>query len=457
MNQSAINKHYFCPGEAHPISRSVHLARMAEFYPQCRECPLNADTGQLSATIVQQLKKSQRRKIEPVLFQEENIRGVYLNEFNRALASQITTAFAQLLWEHVTTTPAATVNEPKASAGAMQTVLRQRPSLVVGYDERLSSPDIVSGVVMGLRKMGCQIMDIGLSTAPCFRFATHHLSASAGIYVTGAGSAPSWSGLDLVLAHSQPIAAQSTNPNEITLKAIETRLHQPTNRPTRQPGDHRHFQAIAPYEAGFRKYFHALRPLKVCWATDSNLLKKMFLRLSGDLPCKLVAVEIPQRLRNVTNPEDSDVVRLKDAVKAEAAHLGILIDSDGSRCSFIDDKGQSVPVPQFISLLANYYRDEHSNCVLALSEQLVGQLDQSDYHPGIQQVKASDSPADLTRTMRKYSADIGVLADGRSWLKETVPVCDAMLVLGKVLQALSQSDAPFSSVLLQHTAVKSAA
>src|SRR5690242_5709376 len=35
---------YQCPGEAHPISRTVHLGRLASFYHACRSCVHRNDT-----------------------------------------------------------------------------------------------------------------------------------------------------------------------------------------------------------------------------------------------------------------------------------------------------------------------------------------------------------------------------------------------------------------------------
>ena len=45
-------KEYICPGERHPISRSIHLARLAASFPPCRECPLRDDARQVRAKSV---------------------------------------------------------------------------------------------------------------------------------------------------------------------------------------------------------------------------------------------------------------------------------------------------------------------------------------------------------------------------------------------------------------------
>ena len=48
---------YRCPGQQHPISRAVHLGRLAAFYPACRQCSHRDDTGTLSPRQVEQLQE----------------------------------------------------------------------------------------------------------------------------------------------------------------------------------------------------------------------------------------------------------------------------------------------------------------------------------------------------------------------------------------------------------------
>lgn len=75
---------FLCPGETHPISRSVHLARLAAFYPGCRECPRRNETGQLPQQLVGRFAETEQRAPRPSWLSGEGVRAVYLNELNRA-------------------------------------------------------------------------------------------------------------------------------------------------------------------------------------------------------------------------------------------------------------------------------------------------------------------------------------------------------------------------------------
>ena len=243
MHTDAADRLSICPGDRHPISRAVHLSRLAAFYPACRDCPFRHETGQLPRQIVEQLQSAERRIERPSLFTDEGVRGVYLNELNRTRAANIAAAFAALLWDEaplVGRGPPARITSP----GSPETTTtdektpirggrRLRPAVVVGRDTRPASPDIHAGVTAGLRRMGCQVIDIGLATKPCFWFAVEHLQASAGILVTGAGCDPSWIGLDFAGRGALPLsktAAARAAASAWTLDRLEARLDEPCSR-----------------------------------------------------------------------------------------------------------------------------------------------------------------------------------------------------------------------------------
>src|SRR5207247_4844804 len=80
---------------------------------------------------------------------------------------------------------------------------------LVEVDELPSSPDLVTGVAAALRRMSCQIVDIGSTTVQCFRFAAAHLQAAGGIMISGHGGEPAWTGLDFVGKGARPLSAAS--------------------------------------------------------------------------------------------------------------------------------------------------------------------------------------------------------------------------------------------------------
>ena len=445
-------KLYICPGQRHPISRSVHLSRLAAYYPACRDCPFRSETGQISARTVKRLQQTEHRIERKSLLSHDGVRGIYLNEINRKKAEHYAAAFAGLLWQQ---SPLIGKRRSSRSTKKLQRSAPKRHSVVVGYDERPSSPDIVTGVATSLRKMGCHVIDIGISTVPCFRFNVDHLQANAGIFVTGSGCDPSWTGLDFVTKNAVPLSTQCGTQSEhtdianseLSLSQIENRMRLPISRPTRIAGLQRTFQGMVPYEAGLWKHFDSLRPLKIACGCPSRLIQRLLKKIFAKLPCELLEVEIPHRARNLLDPEDTDLKRVGKAVRERDFDLGALIDDDSQRIGFLDEAGELIPATEMTSTLAEFMRAEHAEGAIVLENTAWNAL-----APGIQTtggicIDGGTRQQSMYHTLQEHAAIFGGGDSSRYWFRESFPTCDAILSLAKVLSLLSQSDAPFSEMV----------
>jgi len=423
---------YRCPGERHPISRSIHLSRLAAFYPACRQCQHRHDTGQLPPQTLERIQQVERRGSPPSVFQTDGVRGVFLNEITPTLAGQIAKAFASLLWEQIPL--AGRIESRRRSQPA-----RRGPSIVVGYDERPSSPAILTAVIDALRMMGCPVTDVGLVSRPCFAFAVAHLQTAGGLFVTGAGCGASSTGLDLVMENALPLSLGDE------LDDVARRVAAGVARPTRRAGFQQSFQALVPYEAGLWKHFHALRPLRVVCAARPRPVRRTLRKLFADLPCQYSEVE---SFAAANQPLKHEVLlkRVSRRVVAKAAHLGVLIDDDGARCWFLDERGRVIPSLRVGQMLARFHRLDHPNSTIVAESASLASFTNSSGAPAIDGGSSSGS---IARAMLGATAAFGCGNSNRYWWGESFPACDAILTLAHVLQSLSRSDATFSSVIRQ--------
>jgi phosphomannomutase len=430
-----------CPGEKHTISRSLHIARLAACYPACRECSHRHDTGGTTRGVVELLQATERRVERESLFTDEGVRGIYLNELTRGVASDMAAAFAALLWERPgwlksneespqpdqPCDPAAGVSlalDPRQATAKRSTGARRLgPTVVVGHDERPAALDLVTGVASALRRMGCHVIDVGLATRPMLWFTIDHLRADGGVHVTGSGCDPAWSGLDFVGASAQPMSRGHG------LNEIEMRFRRGVARPGRHPGSQRMFLAAVPYVAGLWKHFHALRPLRISLGCASLPLRRVLDQLFDKLACRRVPLEIPMRARDVTNIDDADCRRVAESVRSNGSDFGVLIDDDGQRCSWFDEQGNPIASRRLAAVLA------------------ANELEQRPGRGLVDESAAGGVLAAVSIEMRTTSALVAGGDSGRVWFADPYPNCDAVLTLAKVLQALSRSDAPFSSVV----------
>ena len=84
---------------------------------------------------------------------------------------------------------------------AYGTELRRRGgrTVAVGYDGRLSSPELEAALVEGLKACGLEILRIGLGPTPMLYFAVFHLPADGGVMVTGSHNPPDYNGFKMML------------------------------------------------------------------------------------------------------------------------------------------------------------------------------------------------------------------------------------------------------------------
>ena len=72
-------------------------------------------------------------------------------------------------------------------------------SVSVGYDGRLTSPNLTEALIDGLISCGLKVFNIGLGPTPMLSFSTHYLSSDAGIMVTGSHNPKTYNGFKFSL------------------------------------------------------------------------------------------------------------------------------------------------------------------------------------------------------------------------------------------------------------------
>ena len=400
---------YCCPDEKRPISRAVHLGRLARFFPACRQCAHRDETGTLSARHVERLAETRSRGLMPELFQEEGVQGVYRNEFSPAAAQE--TAAALGIWL-IRQLPHAT--EP--------------PVVAVGNDGRTLACEVVAAVSRGLRWAGCHLVDLGPVTAPCLAFAVNQLPAAGGILVGRPDRGPQVVGLKFWAPEGRPI---SSGPS---LDAIRKHYHDGTDRPTRAFGPLRRFQADVPYLAGLAKHYHALRPLRLVLDTTCEPFLQYAEKLTEPVACEI----LPRRTAS-----EQLARRLVDKV-----HLGVRVYDDGEVCTVFDEQGNPVPAERLTVLLARHALAQQPGGTVVLEEGTSAMAAEAIEAFGGRVLHSPTRRAEMEQLMREHQAVLGGGNSGRFWhVRDAFPLPDALMTLTSLLVILSQSDRPLSTVL----------
>src|SRR5690606_11462240 len=325
---------YVCPGEDHPIPRSIHLARLAAYYPKCRECEHRRDTGQLPRSTVGRLEQTAARVVRVSPFTAEGVRGEYLNHLTRQTAARVAEAVADRCWQ--SRPLAGRVHAVDDDSEEQPLPEHTAPLIVIGHDARPASPDLCVGVSGALRRMGCEIVDVGRVSGPCHAFAVEHLEADAGLFVTGSGHARQWTGIDLTGPRGIPWSLGG--PAAGTLVDVERRFLAGVSRPTRQGGAQRYFDAAVPYRASLLKHFRDLRPLRIVCALHGEMLQHTLQQIFEPLPCDLLLIDAPASGEQARRA-------FRNAIKAADAACGVVIGEDERGIAVFDEQGRPVQMP----------------------------------------------------------------------------------------------------------------
>ena len=415
---------YTCPGHPHPISRSIHLSRLAAFYPACRECPHRDDTGGLAGKTIDRLVRTRHRVARATLFTSEGVRGIHRNELTRTDADRLVAALAWLCWRD---RPRALLRNPQNTSG---------PVVVVGHDTRPAARDLLAGVLSALVRSGCRAVEIGPVSDDCFRFAVHHLEADAGIRVTGDGHPSWWIGLDAVTAGGRPLSRGAG------LDTWESAAGSQLPRPTRHAGSRRSFQATEVYQATLKRHLLASRPLNISLAAPEGPERDSLSQLLKPLPWTLHHVDA------LTN-DDSRRISGQDRSVAYDVRLSWSNDRDGTL--YCDETGTPIDPTALFLLLARGILFDHPGQPVVLAQRHADRLTSAIRQLGGRpRTFPGTSRADTWQALKDHDAVMGIDDNGNTWCGESAPTQDRLLIVAHVLRMLDHHHRPLSQLIARN-------
>lgn len=260
-------------------------------------------------------------RFHPTILREYDIRGIVGETLFPSDAEAIGRAYATLLQE----------------GGGKR--------VCVGYDGRLSSPELAEALIKGLTEAGADVDAIGLGPTPMLYFAVHHLGADGGIQVTGSHNPPSHNGFKMMLDKASFYGERIQTLGRIAAEgAFENGAGQVADRPV-----------IDAYIGRLRADYHGDRALKVVWdagnGASGDALKALTDRLPGEH--HLLFADIDGRFPN-HHPDPTVPENLEDliaAVRDHGAELGIAFDGDGDRIGVVDGEGRIMFGDQLLQVL----------------------------------------------------------------------------------------------------------
>lgn len=255
---------------------------------------------------------------------------------------------------------------------AVGTVMREQDlaDIVVGRDGRHSGPDLVRGLIQGLRRAGCNVIDIGLAPTPLTYFAAYHLRTGSCISVTGSHNPPDYNGFKIV------VGGETLSGDAII--DLHARIDQGLLRTAETLGDLQQRDVAADYIQRIADDVQLERPLKVVVDAGNGV--------AGDIAPPLleaIGAEVIPLYCDVDgdfpnhHPDPSELHNLEDLiqmVKQFDADIGLAFDGDGDRLGVVTREGAVVFPDRLLMLFAADVLERNPGAMVIYDVKCTGKL-----------------------------------------------------------------------------------
>ena len=207
----------------------------------------------------------------------------------------------------------------------------------VGYDGRLSSPELEAALVEGLAACGLTVLRVGRGPTPMLYFSRFALEADAGIMVTGSHNPPDYNGFKMVIGKNSFFGAQIQKlGQQVAAGDFESGAGSVTDHPVLEAYVDRLLQDVVP----------GMEKLAVAWDPGNGAAGEATAALTKRLPGRhfLINEKIDGTFP-AHHPDptvEKNLQQLKDCVAKNKCDLGIGFDGDGDRIGVIDGQGRVV-------------------------------------------------------------------------------------------------------------------
>lgn len=210
-------------------------------------------------------------------------------------------------------------------------------TLVVGYDGRLSSPDLGAALQRGLRDGGINTLDLGCVPTPLVYFAAHVKKTGSGVAITGSHNPPNYNGFKMMMAgrtlHGEGVQA---------LKALMNSGLKPTDKKGETIG----YAPIDDYLARITADVKLARPMKIAIDCGNGVGGAVAPQLFKALGCEVVErfCEVDGLFPN-HHPDPADPDNLQDliaTVHETGCELGLAFDGDADRLGVVTRSGEII-------------------------------------------------------------------------------------------------------------------
>ena len=318
-----------------------------------------------------------------------------------------------------------------------------RRRVVVGRDNRDTSPALQQAAMEGLRDSGCEVVDLGLVATPVVYWHAVHRNHCGGVMVTGSHLKADQNGFKLCVGNR----ALYGDDIQAVRRIIESGSY------TQGSGTlTAHTEARTDYLEDLRRRVPSGPGLRVVVDAGNGiggLFGPTLLEMWGHEVVECLYCEPDATYPNHTpNPQEAENMRdLSQWVRTMNADVGIAFDGDADRMGAVDENGAMITADRLLALLARDMLARQSGAgVVAdvLTSQIV--FDVIEAYGGRAYMAASGHSL-VKNAMREHGAMLGGEMSGHIFLGEDYfGFDDGFLAAGRLLQVVATSGRTLSEL-----------
>ena len=261
---------------------------------------------------------------DPTSLREYDIRGVVGRTLHPADAFAIGRCFGTVV----------------ARAGGTQ--------VAVGYDGRLSSPELAASLVDGLKASGMEVLRVGRGPTPMLYFAATTLNMDGAVMVTGSHNPPDYNGFKMMLGKRAFFGVDIQKLGQMAAAGDVVEEAVGSDRAVDVADDYVK-RLVQDWDGGDRK-------LKVVWDNANGAAGEVLQRLVKVLPGEHTVLNAEIDGRFPAHHPDPTIARNQEqliaAVREQGADLGIGFDGDADRIGVVDGGGGILVGDQLMVVLS---------------------------------------------------------------------------------------------------------
>lgn len=258
-------------------------------------------------------------------FKAYDIRGVYNKDFNKEDVYKIGYFLPELL---------------------------EAEKVLVGYDDRESTPEVFEALAEGITDRGADVYKIGYATTPMVYYGTAKHGYKASVMITASHNPPEYNGLKISRENALPVGYDS-GLKELE-EMIENREIEPVSK--KKKGSILEHNIKDEYIEFQKSYLPDLSELDISIDISNGMTAIIADEILGDQPHYIyneLDGTFPNHEANPLTAENRE--DLKDLLLENNSDIGLIFDGDGDRVMFLDENGEFISPDLIIALLAEYY------------------------------------------------------------------------------------------------------